>query len=99
MPSPKKLSYPDTYLPATNKELEDASAKLRKLHAAKSSCANCKFSLHSKQWLLCSLKDKRIQISALLLQKIREHSDMEFKSCYKPFVGKKLEDIANEIEK
>lgn len=45
------------------------------------------------------LKDKRIQISALLLQKIREHSDMEFKSCYKPFVGKKLEDIANEIEK
>ena len=44
------------------------------------------------------LKDKRIQISALLLQKIREHSDMEFKSCYKPFVGKKLEDIANVIE-
>lgn len=24
---------------------------------------------------------------------------LEFKSCYKPFVGKKLEDIANEIEK
>lgn len=45
------------------------------------------------------LKDKKIQLSALLLQKIREHSDMEFKSCYKPFAGKKLKDIANEIEK
>ena len=42
------------------------------------------------------LKDKKIQLSALLLQKIREHSDMEFKSCYKPFAGKKLKDIAND---
>lgn len=59
MPSPK--SYPDTYLPATAKELAQASATLSKLKNTKQSCGTCKHFLPKTSFVcICSLKDKRI---------------------------------------
>ncbi len=45
------------------------------------------------------LVDKKINSSTILSKRIREYSDMTFKSCYPKFQSKKLEHIANEIDK
>jgi len=45
------------------------------------------------------LKDKKVQTTSLLVQKIREYGDLTFKSCYEPFKGKTLNDIADEIDR
>ena len=44
------------------------------------------------------LKDNQIYISSLLPQKLREYSNLEFKSCYPFFAGRTLGSIADEIE-
>lgn len=45
------------------------------------------------------LKEKKIQTDALLVQKLRQYSDLTFKSCYPQFIGYTLGNVATEIEK
>lgn len=45
------------------------------------------------------LKEKESSTKQILLKKLREYPDMKFMSCYSPFEGKTLGEIANEIEK
>lgn len=44
------------------------------------------------------IKSKEAQLLSILLNKIREYSHLEFKSCYPSFSGRTLANIADEIE-